>query len=463
MKMVRTSLIAAAAGVLISPALMAADIVDDTSTRDLSDEYLGTANATDVVLGDTLAVLLGAEYTVDDVITLTFSGDALDDGTLQNSIDVAEVGVFKGVTLGLLSSTSGSAVYRVTALTGAPTDTTVGLSIEIAPTNILEFNAQAVDAAGGVNVSFEAETNNGLALDTGGGDDRAVDYLDVSTQFTIMADRAFNGVVDVNEDRLLFTDVGPAPDDDENDTVQATIDDDAGSLDLAAVFDSAEYVVTGDFGWVFDDDAGTAGIQPAAGVFNPSAGCGADLVVEPTQISWSCSTLGATLTIDISANDIGDGTAVLPKTAFAATVEVLYDGFTNGASPEGTSNLLSNASVGAWVLNGFQALIPYMPYGPGISQVIYLVNRGSQAGDVTVDYTAQDGTQASLGVVANLGSTTTLSIGPTIQALLPAALQNGGRLGLTVTANVPAGDVQINSQYNVVGNRAFTLHEDNRP
>jgi hypothetical protein len=125
-------MLAIAAGVLISPALMAADIATNTDTRDLSDEYLSTANATDEVFGGALVVELGAEYTVDDVITLTFSGDALDNTSLLPSIDVLEAGTFKGLTLGLLSSTSGEAVYRVTALTGASTDTTNGLLVTIA-------------------------------------------------------------------------------------------------------------------------------------------------------------------------------------------------------------------------------------------------------------------------------------------------------------------------------------------
>ena len=462
MKMVRTSLLAAAAGVLISPALMAADIVANTVTRDLSDEYLGTANATDIVEGGALEVVLGAEYTVDDVITLTFTGDALDTSTLDPSITVAAATPLKGVTLGLLSSTPGQALYRVTALVGPAADTTVGVSIPFGAANDLDFNAQAVDAAGGVVVSFEAETNTGLPLDTGGGDDRSVEYLDVSPQFTIDVDRAFNGVVDVNNDRLQFTNVGPAPDDADNDTLTTTIADDIAALDLDAVFDSAEFVVVGDFSWVVDDDDVTAGIQPIAGVFNPSAGCGADLVVEVTQISWSCNTLGATLTIDVDPNvDSNGDRVVLPKTTFIGTVDVLYDGFGNTASPEGIKTLLASGSVGEWILNGFQSELSYTPYGSGISQVIYLANRGPQSGDVTVDYVDQDGNAGSLGVIATLPATSTLSIGPTIQAALPAALQTFGRLALTITANVPACDAQINAQYNASGNRAYTSSKDN--
>jgi hypothetical protein len=117
--------------------------------------------------------------------------------------------------------------------------------------------------------------------------------------------------------------------------------------------------------------------------------------------------------------------------------------------------------VGAWVLNGFQAELSYTPFGSNISQVIYLANRGPQSGDITVDYVDQDGNAGSLGVVATLEATSTLAIGPIIRAALPQNLQDFGRLALTITANVPACDVQINAQYNASGNRAYTSARDN--
>ena len=104
-----------------------------------------------------------------------------------------------------------------------------------------------------------------------------------------------------------------------------------------------------------------------------------------------------------------------------------------------------------------------MPYGPSISQVIYVVNRGSQSGALIVDWVDQNGNSESLGTVATLGPNTTMSIGPIINAALPMAQRTSGRLGLTITANLPAADVQLNAQYNASGNRAFVLHEDNRP
>ena len=277
---VRKILIPALAGLLISPALMAADIDGPSNPRDVSDEYLDTANATDFVQSDVLAITLGAEYAVDDVVTLDFSGAALDPTTLLSTVSVLEAGVFKGMTLGLLSSSDSQAVYRVTGLTAdVATDTTVGLTVTIAAGGVLQFLAVPLDAAGGITVTFSAKTNTGLDLDTGGGDLRFTDYITVSTQYTSVVTTPLDGVVDVNQDRESF--VGGSVD-------LLTVANASASSSLQAAFDSADYVVTGDFGWVFDsDEDATNGVTPTAGLFLLSAGC-TGLVVTATDVSFSC-------------------------------------------------------------------------------------------------------------------------------------------------------------------------------
>ena len=219
----------------------------------------------------------------------------------------------------------------------------------------------------------------------------------------------------------------------------------------------------------------TEGVQPIAGVFvfdGNDACTGPEVTATGIMFNCTDNNMGGdvTVTIDTSKNidpADADGTslATLPATSFTITAEVLFNGFVDAASDEGSGSavVLALASAGRWVLNGFQAFLPYMPYGSSISQVIYVVNRGTRFGDITVDWVDQNGNTGTLGVIGVLGAGTTLSLGPTILAALPAAQTNNGRLALTVTANVPAADVQINSQYNVSGNRAFVLHEDNRP
>jgi hypothetical protein len=200
----RKILIPVVAGLMLSPALMAADLDGPSVERTFSDEYLGTAAAADTVAGDVLAVTLGAEYAVGDIITLAFSGSALDDTTVNNSVIVA-AGALNGITIGLLSADADSAVYRVTEIdaTGV-TNTTVGVVVPFAAADDLDFDAQDVDTAGGVTVSFSAATDTGLALDTSGGDLRSIDYLIVEDEYEATVTTAFDQVVDVETEREEF-------------------------------------------------------------------------------------------------------------------------------------------------------------------------------------------------------------------------------------------------------------------
>ena len=179
------------------------------------------------------------------------------------------------------------------------------------------------------------------------------------------------------------------------------------------------------------------------------------------SISFNCTNTGAyTLTIDVASNESGVPPVpeILPATSYTITVDANFTGIGTVAAIK----LLLSGSAGSWTLNGFQSFLPYVPYGSGIGQVIYLVNRGVKSGDITVDWVDQNGNTGTLGVIANLAATTTLSIGPTINAALPTLQRTTGRLGLTITANVPANSVQINAQYNVSGDRAFIDQDDNR-
>lgn len=448
MKMVRKSLLAAAAGVLISPALMAADLDGPSVERTFGNEFLSTAAPTDIVAGDILAVTLGAEYAVDDIITLSFSGGALDATTVPTSVTVVD-GALSGITLGLLSATADTAVLRVTEIVPGIANSTVGVVVTFAAADILEFNADAVDAANGVTVSFNAETGTGLALDTSGGDDRSHDYLLTDDQFSAEVTTPFDQTVDVNQNREGFEDLNCC------DLAEVDLTDTPPAGGSVAFVDQ-DVMWSGDFSWIIDTDEVAGDIQPIADVVTVDLGC-TDLVVTATDISYTCPFSGTTsLELDPSLNDSGDGLAILPATSYTVTVAANFTGFSGAA---GTTSFTVDA--GAWVLNGFQAQLSYTPFGPNIGQVIYLANRGSQAGDVTVDYVAQDGTSGSLGVVGTLLPTSTLSIGPTIRNLLPQALQDFGRIALTITANVPSCDAQVNAQYNASGNRAYTSARDN--
>ena len=454
---IRKILFLAVAGFIISPALMAADIDGPSDERIFSDEFLGTHTGTGTIAGGVLAVTLAAEYTLGDIVTVDYSGGALVGSSVPTTAGTLVNVVLDGVVLGLLSADTDQVTYRVTAIvpcTGVGcANSTNGALVQFAAADIIDLDALDAQAAGGVTVSYSAATDTGIPLDTGGGDLRDVAYIQVEDEYSIKVTLKFDAIVEVADERTTFE----GTDQFDISTLTVPVEPTIGA-GFGTVLVDVDIVWSGNFGWIIDDDLTTADVQPITGVVTVTGtGC-TSVVVTAVTISATCAGTGAIdLKLDPSKNlDAAALLAVLPGTSFSVAVTVNY----TGAS---TDLRLFSASAGSWTLNGFQAFLPYMPYGSSITQVIYLVNRGSQSGALTVDWIDQNGNSASLGTVATLGPSTTMSIGPIIEAALPTAQRTSGRLGLTITANVPATDVQINSQYNVSGNRAFVLHEDNRP
>jgi len=468
MKMVNTSLLAIAAGVLISPVVNAAIVDDDgagpSDISFFSDEYLSTADAADTVDSGSLSVTLEAEYAVNDVVTWAVSGSAIEGGfpssVIITCVDAVGAVGTKGLTFGKLNDDADGSQYRVTEVDETCDADSSGLTtdgVEVEFSAALTLNAQAVDAANTIEASFEAETNNGLPLDTDGGAARMVDLVVTGSQYSVDLDEAFDGIVDVEAERLMFEAMVT------DDFLEWTINDFECPGDptpdnctwATPIAVEQEVGIGADFAWVNDTDENTAGIQPEAGVFTFSGGC-TFVGLTATELTAECDNGTNDLTIETDDNAVGGNDQILPATSFTGTHVLNFTGIGGDGSIT-----VASVDLGEWLLNGFQAFLSYTPYGSGISQVIYVANRGSQSGDVTVDYVAQDGSSGSLGVVGTLAATSTLSIGPAIQAALPAALQNFGRLALTVVANVPACDAQINAQYNASGNRAYTSARDN--
>jgi hypothetical protein len=97
-----------------------------------------------------------------------------------------------------------------------------------------------------------------------------------------------------------------------------------------------------------------------------------------------------------------------------------------------------------------------MPYGSTIDQVIYVANKSSVTGDISVQYIGTDTTSVvNLGKVGSVSGRSTLNISPLIKAALPAAAQASGRLAFIITINAPANDVDILASYRIGDDRAF--------
>lgn len=463
----KRNMLAIAAGVLISPALMAAEL--NLGKHLVGSSYLGLAAASDTVTTGSISVELGTEYSEQDKITLSFSGGALIGTSFPSSVSItctAESGA--GANDGIptmnwtrLNEDENQVTYRLSTLvlndTGcAGSGNTTGVVVPFAGNFVVDFNAQAVGAAGGVNVTFSAETSVGDPLDTGG-DNRSDSTIDVVSEFEYTV-AGFDATIDVNTQRTTLL---PPP----SDTAQVLWDglDFSGGPYVAVTsisFLDADITWSGNFGWIVDNDENTAGIQPQPGVVN--VGFCNDFTVTATEIAGTgCFPFQAFLTLNPSLNtDANNDLVTLAATSYSVEIDQDYEGFYGGAVRAG-NNVLS-FSAGAWDLNGFQAEVAYMPFQEGIGQIIYFSNRSRQDGEITVDWIDQDQSSGSFTVGDSLAGST-IRLGDLIRNGLPEANQNGGRLALTITVNVPACEGQLNAQYNVSGDRAFSVVRDNCP
>ncbi|WP_417656343.1 hypothetical protein [Pseudidiomarina aestuarii] len=444
-----------------STGAMAADLATGTVTRNVSTEYLEVAPA-GTLTSNAVVLELGAEYAVNDVITLTFTGgDALDVDSLPPFVTVAAAAPEKGITVGLISTSvengTTKANYRVTDVTGGATDTTTGITLDF---GTLDFDS--TKAANGINVAFSAVTNTGLNLDTAGGALRNEDLFAIDDQFEITIDTALDEVIDVEDERETF--VGALTADQLVFTAAETA-----AFDLSADVDGVDYSVAGNFSWVKDTDANTAGIQATVGTFavtaTGAAVCTAP-VVTATALTFSCDVLDQ-ITVDIDTGPQGSD-VVLPAGTFGVDTNVQYS-FVGGTDSDKD---LDRAAAGAWTLNGSETFIPYMPYSrddlSNISQIIYVTNSGTQSGEISVDVISADGTTTNLsnadlgGILAAPG--VTKLTGPIVDALTDAGLLTGGsstkQFALNIVVNDANDVISVYSAYNVNGSDRGWVQND---
>jgi hypothetical protein len=445
-----------------SAGAFAADIATGTTTLNVSTEYLQVAPA-GVLESNAVVLELGAEYTLNDVITLTFTGnDALAVSSLPNFVTVAadDVAGLKGITVGLISTeVSGGttkANYRVTDVTGGATDTTTGVALDL---GTLDFDSVKVQNAGGVTVSFSAVTNNNLALDTSGGNLRSKSLFSITNQFVSSVNVVLDGVIDVEDDRFTF---------ENGDTVDVLEIEAAqnGAFDEAALVDGVTFTISGNFSWVKDTDLVAAGIQPAVGVFTwvegGAATCDVDSLTA-SALTISCDALDSVeITIDTAANG---GDVALPAGTYSLATNVQYS--LANAAPFFNKDLAA-ASAGAWTLNGSNTFIPYMPYSredlSAISQIITVTNTGSNSGNITVDVTDESGNTTTLDLGINAAPGITRITGQLLDAMKAEGLLTGGaatkRFSLNVIVNDSAEVIQVYSAYNVNGNDRGWVQND---
>lgn len=410
----------------------------------------------------TVGVELGANYTQGDLISINLSGSALStDSIISTSFDAGSTG--SSANFGVLDVTPDRVLLRVTSVSGD----TEGATLIV---DGLDFDVADVARAGAVTVSVESETSTGVNFDTFT-PDANTDYalLRSGFQFSAGVNRSgrFSKTVDITADREEFTD-GTAVD-----TVTISVGSLLGVLndnytayrsgfgfDEMATYNGADFVVNGDFSWVEDSDEETEGLQPAAGTFTATCPVGSaeDLEVTGDSVSWSCSgswtSSSASLTVDFAQGQSSSSTVIPAGSDYTAT----YTAATQNAT---RAQLSGTSFAGSWDLNGSQAFVGYMPYGPNISQILYVTNNSSVAGEITVDIYDENGEEIATGV--NAGMATANGVTKITGPVEAAVGDYNGKVRMDITVNAPVGQVEVYSAYNVGGSdRGLVINSTNK-
>jgi len=422
----------------------------------------GSAGALSIAVPN-VVVTLGAEYTVNDIVTFTLSGAEFDIALSAPAIAYADAsgGDFTGtMTLGLLNNTATTATFRITDLVPVTGDAiTTGDTLTLS--GLVMTTATVLDETGDISVAYSAETNTAQVLDgTGTLTDVAATVV---AQLSSSVTKPLNGIIDVENGRQQFT---AGNDTITTDVLVVTLTEAVAAVN-DAVYDGAVHVIEGDFSWM--DTDGTPGVDAGelAAAFGVT-GNGDDTFVSVINAAMNAITITATdlaadaveaHTMTFTVAGVGVGNAILSAQDFDVSTTINY---TTAAAAAATKATAVEASAGSWTLNGSAVNIPYMPYGSGISQIINLNNAGTQSGDVSVEGFDRAGNFYGPVVVGTAAPGAQTALAGAIKAALVAeGLPASERVSLTVVSNVPADDVTVYSAYNPGTGTVMIVNDSN--
>ncbi|WP_124748942.1 hypothetical protein [Alteromonas facilis] len=452
--MFKKSIVALAVAGIAGNALAAADLAGGVTTRTVSVEGVTTATK---VAAPAVSITLGAEYTVGDILTLTFTGADLDTTALPASLNPTLVDGADTMTLGLLNATTTQATYRVTELTydGLNAETTIGATVDFTAETHLIFDKADLLASGSVSATYAAETSTGVALDTPAGTDGTAVLLDTQDQFSASVTTAFDATIDVNQNRLAFDDGTGVT----TDGIVITPVNDAAGVVYDATPTNMIYTIYGDWS-ILDDDPDTAGVQLNNAAAITIVGGGTLTSVDAEKIIVEHAGVAAqTVTVDVSDDALTAGAvapAALAEQDFTVDVEVEFtdhgtdsDSTNVAGAVAGDSALLSGGAAGDWGLNGSVVEVPYVPFGPVTQPIIRHTNTGTQTGDITLRYMVEGEHTAwqDAGLLVSAAAPGVRNLLSEVSSTLATegydAATTGFKVALEFTTNVPNGDVTM--------------------
>lgn len=242
----------------------------------------------------------------------------------------------------------------------------------------------------------------------------------------------FNNVIDVTEDRLLFTN-GTA-----SDTVTFTAQTQMVDMNSANLTTSTpEYVVKGDFSFLDADGNGKldAGMTVSANNSGEVEIAEDFQSITVTQAALAAHNGATKQTSTQSLTIETDEETVLPVQSFTVDTSFTFSDFPGSARPFSSTG----GNAGQWTLNGTSVNVPYIPVGfDNLSPNVEISNASIDA-DITLEGFDQNGNEygpVKLDFQSKADTVTKVSEAAIVDAF---DLTEGTKLSLTVTVNAPTG------------------------
>ena len=416
------------------------------------------ASNTNHVIGD--RVTIAGDTTVYTVTATTSTTLTFDQKLAKaiNTVATAITTLSGKVSYGLISSTDTTGTYRVTGTTG--TGTHIGAqfttpAVALSPAGL---------TAGANTISFAAATATSIAMDA-----LATSHTTASTvaEYTLTVGTKFDGIVDVENDRKVFTTATDTPASggtlNTRDAMIYTLAEatgtagkvwsDAGASTavpaVTATTTSGVMTIAGDFTYLDTTPLTPATVSlTASNVLNTDGTNDAQVGVNAVSTDKLTIT-GAALNNYLVATGAefqltsGVTTNVIPTQTYTPSVVMGY----TSATVTGNTKTLT-AAGGAWTLNGASVTAYAVPFGAAVTRFMWVGNAGTTDAVVSATVTA-NGTAYGPYTIGTVPAKTQTKV----NLLLDDALTTAGvtvdwsRADVLLTAPVKAANITVNSSY----------------
>lgn len=443
---------AAAVAMMSSGAAHAAASVGVTpaGTYTYSKEGLQLSGTSPVALPD-IVVTFGNNLTYQDDIYITLPGTVSVAAVPSPTLVVCAPATS---AVGYVTTVNGGWNFRVTSVSGVnigDSCTFTGLSVQ---------GASLANSNGTLNYQANRFTT-GQLVDSASSSSSIV----IQSQFGVSGNAngtgltggytTLNGEIDVYSGRVNFTTpeaVGSgagAGDPLRADTLafRTTVDGNGVTYTGPVVTVSKQVVTISNGSFLWTDTAAPAGVCFDSGLVNFTG--------------WTIDSLASTCNSAVLNGPTGNttndgyfyvpGTKILSPADWTATAKWTYY---LGSTANSASTELA-WDPGVWTINGAQVYIQYMPYGAGISRIVYAANKGIINADAEVDVYANGSTfTCDLGAIP---SKTVTQLSAVLDACVAGQGIVNGRVAFLLTFTAPDVDIEVYSAYNVGGSDRGTV------